>query len=259
MFSKLSDKIKAALFLVLGMGLFLIAGSLVYFFPKFNLIENVPIERSSDQSTSIDELYSNLSNADTDKRISRTEEIYKSEIESVQIEVDDRWFLYITGSVKNPGVYKLQAEARVFQLVEAAGGFTATADVLAVNMAARLQDGDHLHVPKIDDNNPAMNGKNRSLTGASSGTLILSQNKQNNGADVKNQRSKKNPQSKSINLNSATATELQALPGIGPALSERIIQYRNKNGKFKRVSDLISVQGVGAKLLDSIEPFIFVR
>ncbi|MCL1875969.1 MAG: helix-hairpin-helix domain-containing protein [Synergistaceae bacterium] len=259
MFSNLSEKTKAALFLALGMGLFLLAGSLVHFFPKFNLIENVPIEKNSSQSSSIDELYSNLSNTDTDKRTLKSEEIYRSEIQSVQTEVDDRWVLYVTGSVKNPGIYKLQAEARVFQLVEAAGGFTAMADTIAVNMAARLQDGDHLHVPKINENSSTINGRSQTITGANSVAANNSQNKQNNGAATRNQRSKKNPQSKSINLNTATAAELQTLPGIGPALSERIIQYRNKNGRFKVVSDLIHVQGIGAKVLDSIEPFVFVR
>ena len=263
MFSNLSEKTKAALFLALGMGLFLLAGSLVHFFPRFNLIENVAIEKNSDQSSSIEDLYQNLSNTDSGTRVPKAEETNKAEVQNVQavqIEVDDRWILYITGSVKTPGVYKIPADARVFQLGEAAGGFTATADVIAVNMAARLQDGDHLHVPKIGDNNSGNFERNRTSTSANSRTAVITQNKQNEDATKKNQRtSKKNPQSKSIDLNTATAAELQMLPGIGSALSDRIIQHRNKNGRFKHVSDLISVQGIGAKLLDSIEPFVFVR
>jgi competence protein ComEA len=247
-FSELSDKTKAALFLAMGMGLFLIAGSLVHFFPKSQFIEQGRIDRTSDSSTSIDDLYRNLLNTDSDSGARAAKEVYKTEAQNQQALVDERWVLYVTGSVKNPGVYELPADARVFQLVEAAGGLTATADKVAVNLAARLQDGDHLHVPRIGE-----------ASTVDTSRTANAQDRQRNDAAAKNQKSNKNPPSRRIDLNTASASELQTLPGIGPAMSERIIQYRNKNGRFKRVSDLINVTGIGAKRLESIEPFLVVR
>ncbi|MCL2147011.1 MAG: ComEA family DNA-binding protein [Synergistaceae bacterium] len=253
----MNEKTKAALFYAIGMVFFLVAGCLVYFFPKPQYIDQGTI--TTDSSASIEELYQNLTNTDSDNQASMARETgqYDSRFEIVkQPEVDDRWVLYVTGNVKNPGVYQLPAEARVFQLVDAAGGFSAGADVVAINMAARLQDGDHLHVPKVDntarDRNPSMN-ENR-------GTVTFTREKQENQASANTRRTNaNNTQGGRIDLNTATAEELQTLSGIGPAIADRIIQYRNKNGRFKRVSDLINVSGIGAKKLDAIEPFIFVR
>ena len=256
MFSKLNDKTKAALFYAIGMVCFLMAGSIIYFFPKSQYIGQGTMQ--TDSSSSIEELYQNLTNTDSDSRASMTREAdkYDSRFEIVkQPEVDDKWVLYVTGNVKNPGVYQLPADARVFQLVDAAGGFSAGADVVAINMAARLQDGDHLHVPKVD--NTA--GRNPS-TNENRGTVTFTQERQRNQATVNtNMANARNTQRGGIDLNTATAEELQTLSGIGPAIAQRIIQYREKNGRFKRVSDLINVSGIGAKKLDEIEQFLFVR
>jgi len=258
MFSKLNEKVKAALFLAIGMGLFLLAGSFVYYFPTHQRTGNGAISRANDSSSSIEDLYQNLSDRDSDNRASVVKEIEQYEIQGKQAEVDDRWVLYITGSVNNPGVYKLQPDARVFQLVEIAGGLTTTADVLAFNMAARLQDGDHLHVPRIEDNSSPMDSRNMP-SGVAQRPSTAIQNRQRGDSVVNNKKSSKNPLNKSIDLNTATAAELQMLPGIGPAMSERIIQYRNQNGRFKSVHDLLNVSRIGAKVLESIEPFLFVR
>jgi comEA protein len=257
MFSKLSDKTKAALYFAIGMVFFLMAGCLINLFPKTQYISQGTINKT-DSASSIEDLYQNLTNSDSDNRASSAREVFQHDsiIEIIkQPEVAELWVLYVTGSVKNPGVYKLPAEARVFQLVDAAGGFSAGADVVAINMAARLQDGDHLHVPKID--NTPKNG-NPSID-ENRGTVIFTRERQNEKETANTRVNTRNTQVRRIDLNTATAEELQTLKGIGPAIAERIIQYRNKNGRFKRVSDLINVSGIGAKKLDDIEPFLFVR
>jgi competence protein ComEA len=262
MFSKMNEKMKAALFFAIGMGLFLVAGSIMHIYSKSqNYIDQGTTNVTKDTSSSIQELYQNLAETDPAKKVSMVEEIhqYDPQPESVkQAEIDENWILYVTGSVKNPGVYRLPKDSRVFQLVDAAGGLSSTADVVAVNMAARLQDGDHLHVPKFENDNSVRN--RNSTTAENRGTVIFTQGRQRDDTVVKNQRSNtKIPPGKNIDLNTASTAELQMLPGIGPAMSKRIVQYREKNGKFKRVSDLINVSGIGAKKLESIEPFLFVR
>gem|GEM_PF-682006 len=256
-FSKLNDKTKAALFYAIGMAFFLVAGSIVYFFPKSQYVSQSTINKT-DSSSSIDELYQNLTDSGSDNRASMARGVdqYDNRFEIIrQPEVDDIWVLYVTGNVNNPGVYQLPAEARVFQLVEAAGGFSAGADVVAINMAARLQDGDHLHVPKID---AAAKNSNSSI-GENRGTVTFTQERQRDQATINTRTNVRNTQGGRIDLNTATAEELQRLSGIGPAIAQRIIQYRVKNGRFKQVSDLINVSGIGAKKLDEIEPFLFVR
>jgi competence protein ComEA len=261
MFSKLNDKTKAALFYAIGMGLFLIAGCLVYYFPKSQYIDQGTISKTGDATSSIQELYRNLDETGSASQASMVREIDQNNSQfeiKRQTEVDKRWILYVTGCVQNPGVYRLPEEARVFQLVDAAGGLTMVADVVAINMAARLQDGDHLHVPKKGEGDSA---RNQVTTGEAHGTVTFTQNRQTgNNSTVRSQKSTGNsPKDLRIDLNTASAAELQKLPGIGPSTSERIIQYRNQNGRFKRVSDLINVSGIGAKKLEAIEPFIFVR
>jgi competence protein ComEA len=249
MFSNLSDKAKIALFTAVGMICFLFAGALVYSFSTSLNINRGTTSNTNDSSSSIKELYQNLTEADSTNLVSMVKEVNQTEIPNGQVIIDDRWVLYVTGSVKTPGIYRLPEDARVYELVEAAGGFTATADVVAVNMAARLHDGDHLHVPLMGENNRNQLG---------SGTVAFTQDRRDN-AGTNSQGSSKGPLRKSIDLNRASAQELQMLPGVGPAMSERIIQYRNQNGGFKQVSDLINVSGIGAKKLESIEQFIFVR
>jgi comEA protein len=250
-FSKLNEKTKTALLYTIGMVFFLLAGCFMYFSTKPQYAVQGAINTANDSSSSIQELYNNLNEtAAPVKQVSMVKGVEQNnsqfEIQREQIEVDDRWVLYVTGSVQNPGVYRLPEGARVFQLVEAAGGLTATADAVAVNLAAHLQDGDHLHVPKKGDN-PVAGNEARPSPGGTRATNATERNQKNS------------PGKPYIDINAASAAELQTLPGLGPSTSERIIQYRNKNGRFKRVSDLINVSGIGAKKLEAIEPFIFVR
>ena len=258
MFSKLNDKTKAALFYAIGMALFLVAGSLVYFFPKSQYIAQGTISKTNDSTSSIQELYQNLAETGSASQVSMVREIDSNNSQFQirrQTEADDRWVLYVTGCVQNPGVYRLPAEARVFQLVDAAGGLTVMADAVAINMAAHLQDGDHLHVPQ-----KVFGDSSRVTAGEARGTVTFTQDRQaGNNSTVKSRGPKGNMPNTRIDINTASAAELQTLPGIGPSTVERIIQYRNQNGRFKRVSDLINISGIGAKKLEAIEPLIFVR
>jgi len=139
--------------------------------------------------------------------------------------------VYISGAVRAPDVYELPSEARIKDLVLAAGGLTAGADAERINLAERLKDGEHIHVPSLGEQ--AVDGADASDAG-----------------DV--------PQSGPLDLNTANATDLDGLPGIGATLAERIIEYRATNGQFKSVEDLRNVKGIGPALFAKIAPLVSV-
>ena len=148
------------------------------------------------------------------------------------------WVLYITGAVRRPGVYNLPVESRLFQLVEMAGGLSASADPAAVNLAAVLGDGFHVHVPEKGEEPPVRGG------GVTSG---VSGSPNNSSAS-----------SRLIDINRASADELTALRGVGPVLAGNIVDYRVKNGRFHSVEDLLNVSGIGHRRLEDLRDSVTV-
>jgi competence protein ComEA len=154
-----------------------------------------------------------------------------------QKRVEKHWVLYITGAVRRPGVYKLPPDSRVYELVEQAGGLTDSAAPEAFNMAAPLEDGMHIHVP--DKTEPLPPAFDNSIQGVvSPGTMASG--KTQNGKDL-------------IDINTADARTLERLPGIGPKTAEAIIRYREQEGPFRCVEDLLSVKGIGPAKLEAIK------
>lgn len=135
--------------------------------------------------------------------------------------------IYVTGAVAEPEqTVSLPPESRVSDAIEAAGGTTENADLTRVNLAGVLRDGDQVHVPVIE----AVEAEPVITATASGGGIIP--------------------------INSATIDELQTLPGIGPALAERIIAYREENGPFADVEALDAVSGIGPALLEGLDGLI---
>jgi competence protein ComEA len=132
--------------------------------------------------------------------------------------------VHVSGAVRHPGVYKLKDGARVVDAVDAAGGIVPEGNADAINLAEPLYDGRKVTVPYIS---------NQMGTGNSGGT-----------ADGR------------ININAATAAELEALPGIGPAKASAIVSYREANGPFRSVDDLAAVAGIGAKTVEGLKELI---
>ncbi len=149
----------------------------------------------------------------------------------------------VSGAVKNPGVYELSEGSRVEDALSAAGGLSAQAapDWVAKNMnlAARITDGQKIYVPnrqELVDN------------GASQGTGFATSSSFQAGSSESSDK---------VNLNQASKAELETLPGIGPALAERIIAHREKT-PFSRVEDLTAVSGIGSKTLEDLRDKVFV-
>lgn len=140
-------------------------------------------------------------------------------------------FVHVTGRVADPGVYELTSGARLIDAVAAAGGALRDADLAALNLAALAADGTQVYVPRVGDV--------PSSAGAVPGT---------SGIDA----------SGKVNLNTASATELETLPGIGPALAQRIIDHRTANGPFASVDALDDVSGIGSATLEQLRPLVTV-
>ncbi len=132
--------------------------------------------------------------------------------------------VHVVGAVKKPGVYTLPAEARLADAVEAAGGATKKADLGSVNLARVVEDGEQIRVP----------AKGEEPTGAESSPAG---GEPDSGADGL------------VDLNAADAAALDALPGIGPVLAGRIVEWRETNGRFTDVAELAEVSGIGPSLL----------
>ena len=147
--------------------------------------------------------------------------------------------VYITGAVKNPGIYTLPRPGRDTDAVEAAGGLLDTADRSAINLAAKIDDGAKIVVPAI----PA--DATEDLTG-------LPQKKPSPTPHV-------TPTvSYPININSADANLLDNLPGIGQTKAIAVVTYRQEHGPFKKIEDIMNVPGIGTGLFNSIKGLITV-
>ena len=142
--------------------------------------------------------------------------------------------VYVTGEVVHPGVYELAGGARGRDAVAAAGGLTTNADIRAINLASVLQDGVQFDVPKPGEAPVA-------TTSPSS--------------DKADGRVSSGP----IDLNVATAQQLDLLPGVGPATAAAIVKYRNDHGAFTSVDGLVDVHGIGPAKLDALRDLVVVR
>lgn len=145
--------------------------------------------------------------------------------------------IHISGAVKNPGVYKLKSIDRVVDAVKIAGGITERANPDAINLAALLKDGQKIIIPyKISNQVTVESDKN-----------------------IEEVYSSSSSPSDQININTADDNTLQSLPGIGPVLSQKIIDYRNQNGLFEVIDDIKDVSGIGEKKFEGIKDLICVQ
>ncbi|MFC5281031.1 helix-hairpin-helix domain-containing protein [Arcanobacterium canis] len=148
--------------------------------------------------------------------------------------------VYVSGAVKKPGVVRLDPGARVDDAVRAAGGFGKDADPNALNLAEKLADSAHVHVAAVGE----------SAQRVQSGDNVAG------GQHGKNKETRDS--GSSVNLNTATASDLESVPGIGPVTASAIIEYRSSIGSFSSVDQLREVSGIGAKTLEKLRPHIRV-
>ena len=166
--------------------------------------------------------------------------------------------VHVAGAVAKPGVYSLDVGARIADALDAAGGALSTADTDCINLALPVRDGEQVYVPPRQTDVVA--GSARSSSSAGSVQLQPRQSAvpaiPPNRADIS---SSNVPSAGLININTASAEELQGLPGVGPVLAQRIIDYRSANGPFATVDDIVGVSGIGQAKLGKIAPQATVR
>jgi competence protein ComEA len=150
--------------------------------------------------------------------------------------------VHAAGAVASPGVYTVAAGARVADVVTAAGGPLPEADVDRLNLAARVADGDRVFVPRRGD--PATSGSGSDAGGSSGGA----------GGGVAATTTPAGP----LDLNAATPEQLDTLPGVGPATARAIVTYRTRHGRFRSVTELLDVPGIGPAKLEAIRPLVKV-
>lgn len=160
-----------------------------------------------------------------------------SDDDSPEASVDTEVYVDVGGAVASPGVYRLKDGARVAQAIDAAGGLTLDADVTGLNRASKVADGQKIYVPKVGEQTvtagDGADGGAAASPGVSNATGL-------------------------VNINTASASELQTLSGIGPSMAQSIIDERTKNGAFASVDDLMRVSGIGEKKLAKIKDCICV-
>ncbi|MBR4400233.1 MAG: helix-hairpin-helix domain-containing protein [Synergistes sp.] len=153
-------------------------------------------------------------------------------------ESESRWMVYVTGAVKKPGVYEVARGARVYEALNAAGGFADGADQDAVNLAAKLSDGEHVRFPRKGEQKPeSAPVQNRSDAG--------------NAASSAGRTAK-------VNINTAGKSELRSIRGVGAKTAQLILDYRKENGPFGRTEDIMNVSGIGPKRYEEIKDQITV-
>lgn len=159
-----------------------------------------------------------------------------------------RLHVYVTGAVEASKVVALAPMARAEDAVSACGGFTTEADPALVNLAAPLSDGQHLHVPaKGEAPRAPLPGALAPASGVTAQGMAS-----DGGRTVSDSGSV-------VNVNAATAAELESLPGVGPALAGRVVAFRDTNGPYATVDDLLAVSGIGAKTLARFRDRVVVR
>jgi competence protein ComEA len=146
--------------------------------------------------------------------------------------------VYASGAVQHPGVYTLPESARVAELLQLAGGPAPDADLDQVNLALRLHDEEQVFFPHRGTPLPAPAGAGPAPPTAAAGKATAPPTV--------------------INLNSAPAAALETLPGIGPALAARIVEYRTAHGRFTRIEQIQNVPGIGPKLFERMRAYLTV-
>lgn len=152
--------------------------------------------------------------------------------------------VHITGEVKNAGIIELPEESRIADAIEQAGGVTEEADLDQVNLAFVLSDGQKIYIPNKKERE-ANEGK--VYITAESGNNVIIKDKIEGGKKQK------------VNINEAKQEELEELPGIGPSIAKKIIEYREQNGKFTSIDELQEVKGIGEAKFENIKEYVTVK
>ena len=213
--------------------------AMVLFILIYFIINAGNLTRNSDNIEELDLEEGMLNIEEINKIIEGNEESKELEENNTQnqnnkeLESNEDIVVHITGEVNKPGIVVLKKNSRIADAINSAGGATKEADLNQINLAYILEDGQKIYVPnkneKIEEDGY--------ITGNSGNT----------------EKSNNSKEGEKVNINEAMQTELEELPGIGPSLASRIIEYRETNGKFEKIEDLQNVKGIGNAKFNDIK------
>ncbi len=169
-------------------------------------------------------------------------------------------YVHVAGAVKSPDVYKMANGQRVFEAIKAAGGALKTADIDAINLAEPVHDGEKVYIPtkaEVASQSSALPDSGNSVGETSdNGRPELSASGKAASASSGAITKLKAPGAEKIDINTASESELEELPGVGPAMAGRILTVRQQIHRFRTPQDLLMVRGLGVKKYDRLLPFI---
>ncbi len=182
--------------------------------------------------------------------------------------LEPKYYVHVAGAVKRPSLYLLSPGSRVMQAIKAAGGPTAKADLDSVNLAEKVKDGEKVYVPVKVAAAPMLAPPGNDLGHQSvvpdaappaPASALPKAAKSTKTAAAGKPAKLSSPSQGQVNINTASAEQLQRLPGIGPAMAARIIAYRQQSGGFKQLEDLQEVGGIGPKKYAKMAPLIKLK
>lgn len=220
------------------------------------------IGQEEDWEENILEVEGNLQNEDTNQEVNSSTEIEKgtTEMNRSQQEssiptttenqvngygnLEGKIVVHITGAVQKTGILVLPEGARIADAIDSAGGNTESANLDEVNLAYVLQDGQKIYIPSKKDKTKL---ESKAYITSESGNNVIVQTVNEKGGNGK------------VNINTATQSELENLPGIGESIASRIIEYRQQNGKFSKIEDLQNVKGIGDAKFNNMKEYVAVQ
>ena len=191
-------------------------------------------------------IYKNLYESENNSEIILNNDINQIQNEQVNEKIgiiNEKVVIHVVGEVNSPGVVTLEEGARIIDAINAAGGKTEEADLSKINLAYVVEDGTQIYIPRINEN---LNQVELISTEAGQSVVI---NNSNINEEENNTK---------VNINTANKEKLETLPGIGETTAQKIIDYREQNGKFTKIEDLQNVSGIGEAKFNSLKDKITV-
>ena len=153
-------------------------------------------------------------------------------------EIEEKIKIHIAGAVQQEGIYEIEDGSRIADAIEKAGGLNENASTKNVNLAYKLEDGQKIYIPTTEEEKEQ---EIKVVTSGQNGQIVDNGDKTNN---------------KIVNINTANQTELEEIPGVGESTAQKILEYRNKNGKFKTIEEIKNVSGIGEMKYEQMKEYI---
>lgn len=160
-----------------------------------------------------------------------------------QLEKSENIIVHVSGAVNKEGIVELKNNSRIIDAIDKAGGLKDEADITNINLAYIIEDGMKIHIPSKEEKES---------------TIIVESNIDSGTVEQSNEIKSNNNKKLKININTATKTDLETLPGIGESTALKIIEYRKEKGKFKLIEDIKQVNGIGENKFNKIKELITV-